>query len=80
MRLLISRLFPKWDIVHASQNIEDFYKAKTRLYEKGIAYKVSTLTTDNGTNRKNGTVTTYHIKVKEQDVRRSYDVIHQRLA
>ncbi|ALX49690.1 hypothetical protein [Lentibacillus amyloliquefaciens] len=73
-------LFQKWEIVYATQNIDDYYKAKNRLNKKGISYKVSTLTTNNGKNRRKGTVTTYHLKVKEEDVQRSYDIIHQRLA
>ncbi|QKY70614.1 hypothetical protein [Lentibacillus sp. CBA3610] len=79
MRQLLKGLFQKWEIVYATQRIDDYYKAKTRLSKSRIAYKINTLTTDTGNNRRNGTVTTYHIKVKEEDIRRSYDIIHHQL-
>ncbi|SFA96273.1 hypothetical protein SAMN04488072_104180 [Lentibacillus halodurans] len=77
MRHLMKDLFQKWEIVHSTQDISDYYKAKARLSDNNIVFKISTMTSNTEKNRKNGSITTYHIKVKEEDVRRSNDAIHQ---
>ncbi|WP_164667309.1 hypothetical protein [Virgibacillus doumboii] len=77
MRGLFQNLFQKWVIVYSTQNIDQFYKAKARLDENNITYKTDSMSTGGGISGRNGFATTYHIKVKEDYLNISSDVIHR---
>ncbi|RYG72557.1 hypothetical protein EU245_10160 [Lentibacillus lipolyticus] len=77
MRGLFNHLFRKWVIVFSTQDISDFYKMKTKLNQHQVDYKTDSVTFKGSYSGRSGYATTYHIKVKEEDLRLTSDIIHR---
>ncbi|MFD2762499.1 hypothetical protein [Lentibacillus juripiscarius] len=77
MRDLLRNLFPRWVIAFSTQDIGDFYKVKIRLNQHQVDYKTDSVTFKGGFSGRSRYATTYHIKVKEEDLRLTSDIIHR---
>lgn len=77
MRRVFQNLFQKWEIVYATKNIDNFYKAKARLDEYKIVYKTDSMSVGGGVGGRSGFATTYHIKVKSDHLTIGSDVINR---
>jgi hypothetical protein len=76
MKNLFSFLFNKWEVVYSTQDLDDYYKVKEKLSQRGFKYKTESISSGGGEGGGYGFATTYHIKVKKEDVNKSSRAIH----